>query len=303
MQYNRRQFLQTSGFALGATLLPMQQLLKNFFAPAGEMKLLRNNVGIFTERGGTIAWLIDNQGIVVVDTQFPEQAGHLIEEIRKQSDRTIDLLINTHHHGDHSGGNIAFKGIVNKVVAHQNSKANQERVAKAANREDTQLYPDTTYETTWSQKVGNETITLRYFGPGHTDGDSFIHFENANVVHCGDLLFNRRFPFIDKSSGANIKNWITALKKARKTFDKDTIFVFGHAGDGHPVTGTAADLNAMENYLGSLMKYAKKEIKAGKTKEEFTTAKLEFIPGAPEWRGQGVERSLSAVWEELVEGK
>lgn len=303
MQYNRRQFLQTSGFALGATLLPMQQLLKNFFAPAGEMKLLRNNVGIFTERGGTIAWLIDNQGIVVVDTQFPEQAGHLIEEIRKQSDRTIDLLINTHHHGDHSGGNIAFKGMVNKVVAHQNSKANQERVAKAANREDTQLYPDTTYETTWSQKVGNETITLRYFGPGHTDGDSFIHFENANVVHCGDLLFNRRFPFIDKSSGANIKNWITALKKARKTFDKDTIFVFGHAGDEHPVTGTAADLKAMENYLGSLLKYAKKQIKAGKNKEEFTTAKLEFIPGAPEWRGQGVERSLSAVWEELVEGK
>jgi len=174
---------------------------------------------------------------------------------------------------------------------------------KAANREDTQLYPDTTYETTWSQKVGNETITLRYFGPGHTDGDSFIHFENANVVHCGDLLFNRRVPFIDKSSGANIKNWITALKKARKTFDKDTIFVFGHAGDGHPVTGTSADLNAMENYLGSLLKYAKKEIKAGKTKEEFTTAKLEFIPGAPEWRGQGIERSLSAVWEELVEGK
>ncbi len=303
MQFNRRQFLQTSGFALGATLLPTQHLLKTLFAPAGEMKLLRNNVGIFTERGGTIAWLIDNQGIVVVDTQFPEQAGHLIEEIRKQSDRTIDLLINTHHHGDHSGGNIAFKGMVNKVVAHQNSKANQERVAKAANREDTQLYPDTTYETTWSQKVGNETITLRYFGPGHTDGDSFIHFENANVVHCGDLLFNRRFPYIDKSSGANIKNWITALKKARKAFDKDTIFVFGHAGENHPVTGTMADLKEMENYLGSLLKYAKKEIKAGKTKEEFTAAKLEFIPGAPEWRGQGVERSLSAVWEELVEGK
>lgn len=145
MQFNRRQFLQTSGFALGASLLPSQQLLKNLFAPAGEMKTLRNNVGIFTERGGTIAWMIDNQGIVVVDTQFPDTAVHLIEEIKKQSDRKIDLLINTHHHGDHSGGNIAFKGIVEKVVAHQNSKANQERVAKASNSEDKQLFPDTTY--------------------------------------------------------------------------------------------------------------------------------------------------------------
>ncbi|MDX1940180.1 MAG: MBL fold metallo-hydrolase [Saprospiraceae bacterium] len=303
MQLNRRQFLQTSGFALGASLLPSQELLKNLFAPAGEMKTLRNNVGIFTERGGTIAWMIDNQGIVVVDTQFPDTAPHLIEEIRKQSERKIDLLINTHHHGDHSGGNIAFKGIVEKVVAHQNSKANQERVAKANNSADKQLFPDTTYDTQWSQKVGNETITMRYFGPGHTNGDSFIHFENANVVHCGDLMFNRRFPFIDKTSGANIKNWITALKKARKTFDKDTIFVFGHAGEGFEVTGSMADLKGMENYLSSLLKYAKKEIKAGKTKEQFTTTKLEFIPGAPEWKGQGVERSLTSVWEELVEGK
>ena len=303
MQINRRQFLQTSGFALSASLLPTQTLLKILLAPAGEMKLLRNKMGIFTERGGTIAWMIDKEGIVVVDTQFPDTAPHLIEEIKKQSDRKIDLLINTHHHGDHSGGNIAFKGMVEKVLAHRNSKANQERVAKANNREDTQLYPDTVYDTEWSQKIGNEIITLRYFGPGHTNGDSFIHFENANIVHCGDLMFNRRFPFIDKSSGASIKNWIKALGKAQKAFDKDTIYVFGHAAEGFPVTGTQADLKAMQNYLNKLLKYAQKEIKAGKTKEQFTSAKLEFIPGAPEWKGQGIERSLTAVWEELADKK
>ena len=142
---HRRQFLQTSSFAIGSTLLPaawLQQLL----APAGEMKTLRNNVGIFTERGGTIAWMIDKEGLVVVDTQFPDTAGHLIEEIRKQSQRRVDLLVNTHHHGDHSGGNIVFKDIVNKVVAHKNSRANQERVAIGAKTEDKQLYPDTTAE-------------------------------------------------------------------------------------------------------------------------------------------------------------
>lgn len=303
MPHNRRTFLQTMSFALGATLLPSQVLLKRLFAPAGEMKTLRNNVGIFTERGGTIAWMIDNQGIVVVDTQFPDTAPHLIEEIRKQSARPIDLLINTHHHGDHSGGNIAFKGIANKVVAHQNSKANQERVAKANNTLDKQLLPDTTYDTKWSQKVSNEMITLRYFGAGHTDGDSFIHFENANVVHCGDLMFNRRFPFIDRTAGASIDNWIVALGKARKTFDKDTIFVFGHAGDGFPVTGTREDLNAMQNFLSKLLAYTKQQIKIGKTKEQVIAEKPEVIPGAPEWKGQGLERGLTAAYEELMAGK
>jgi glyoxylase-like metal-dependent hydrolase (beta-lactamase superfamily II) len=306
MHFNRRQFICTSGFALGATLLPAPAGLRpvglqNLLAPAGEMKTLRNNVGIFTERGGTIAWMIDNQGIVVVDTQFPDTAPHLIEEIRKQNERKIDLLINTHHHGDHSGGNIAFKGIVEKVVAHQNSKASQQRVAIANKTEDKQLYPDTTYDGQWSQKVGNETITLRYFGAGHTNGDSFIHFENANVVHCGDLMFNRRFPFVDRSSGANIENWVKALGKAQKTFGKDTIYVFGHAAEGFPVTGTREDLKAMQNYLSRLLKFVKKEIKAGKSKEDILKATA--IPGAPEWKGQGIERSLTAAYEEVVEGR
>ena len=89
------------------------------------MSSIRNNVGLFTERGGTIGWMISENGIVVVDTQFPEQSVHLIDEIKKQSGRKIDLLINTHHHGDHSGGNISFKGITNMLLAHENSRKNQ----------------------------------------------------------------------------------------------------------------------------------------------------------------------------------
>ena len=247
--------------------------------------------------------MIDKEGLVVVDTQFPDTAVHLIEAIRKQNDRRVDLLINTHHHGDHSGGNIAFKGIVDKVVAHKNSKANQERTAIAAKSEDKQLYPDTTFDGTWSQKVGSETLSLHYFGPGHTNGDSFVHFENANVVHCGDLMFNRRFPNIDRAAGASIANWIVALGKARKTFSKDTLYVFGHGAEGLPVTGTEKDLIAMQNYLSKLLKFIKKEIKAGKTKEQILEAKYQVIPGAEEWKGQGIERSLTTAFDELMEGK
>lgn len=283
----------------GIGLLPSQHLLlKKLFPDAGKMTPLRNNVGIYTERGGTIAWMIEEGSVVVVDTQFPDQANNLINEIKERGEKGVDLLINTHHHGDHTGGNIAFKDIAGRVVAHINSRANQMASAKSRGNEDTQLYPGIVFTDEWSDQVGSETITLRYFGPAHTDGDAMIHFENANVVHMGDLMFNRRFPYIDKSAGASISNWIDVLQQARKTFDKDTQFVFGHAGEGYPVTGTLDDLQAMQNYLRSVLKYVKKQMRLGKTVEEITETTT-TIPGAPEWTGRGVERSISSAYMEL----
>lgn len=265
------------------------------------MTLLRNNVGIYTERGGTIGWMIEGEHVVVVDTQFPDQARHLITEIQERGGKGVDLLINTHHHGDHSGGNIAFEGMADRIVAHRNSKENQMASAKNRGNEDQQLYPNILFDTEWQDQIGSETITLRYFGPAHTNGDAMIHFENANVVHMGDLMFNRRFPYIDKSAGASIANWIEVLKKARKTFDKDTLFIFGHAGSNHPVTGTLDDLKAMQNYLRRVLQYVKKEMRKGRRMEEIAQS-TETIPGAPEWTGRGVERSISAAYEELQKG-
>lgn len=295
----RRTFIRQGTLLSGLSLLPSQRLLlTHLFPDAGNMTVLRNNVGIYTERGGTIGWMIEGDAVVVVDTQFPDQANNLISEIRQRGGTGVDLLINTHHHGDHSGGNISFKGLTDRIVAHRNSRKNQEASAKSRNNEDAQLYPNELYDTVWTDSVGSETITLYYFGPGHTDGDSLIHFENANIVHMGDLLFNRRFPFIDKSAGASISNWIDILQNARKTFDKDTLFIFGHAGEDYPLTGNQDDLKAMQNYLHSLLKYVKKEMKKGLSMEDISR-KTESIPGAPEWSGRGVERSISAAYEEL----
>jgi len=296
---SRRSFIKQTA-ALGATsLIPADLFWKSLFQNGYQMKTLRNNIGIFTERGGTIAWMVDKSGIAVVDTQFPEQAGHLIEEIKKKSDRKIDLLVNTHHHGDHSAGNITFKGMVNNVIAHENSMLNQKRVAEGRDALDTQLLPTSTYKKgKVSERVGEERITLRYFGAAHTDGDSFVHFENANIVHTGDLLFNRRAPFIDKSAGANITNWQEVMEKGYKTFDDDTLFVFGHSGNGYDITGTREDLKAFQNYLGKVLEFVKKGAEAGKTKEEL--AKVTEIPGAPEWQG-GQARSVNAAWTELFE--
>jgi len=263
-----------------------------------KMLPLRNNIGYFTERGGTIGWMISKDGIVVVDTQFPEQSQHLIQAIKKQSDKKIDLLINTHHHGDHTSGNIEYKGIASVVLAQENSKKNQMMVAKERSQEAGQLYPDTTFKKDWSKKIGDEVITLTYLGPAHTDGDSITHFENANIAHMGDLIFNRRFPFIDKSAGASVKNWITVLEEAQKIYDNDTKFIFGHADNGYDVVGTKKDLAAFQNYLSKLLEKVQSAIKAGDG--EIEIMKIQTIEGAEEWKGDGIQRSLSAVYEELT---
>ncbi len=299
---NRRNFIQKTTLTLGAfTLLPNGLWAKSSTDSPYKIKEVRGGVNVFTEKGGTIAFLNTSKGMVVVDSQFPEQSQHLIDELKKNSSNPFKLLINTHHHGDHSSGNISFKGLVEHVVAHQNSLMNQKTVAEKQKTEEKQLYPDITFSETWKQKVGKENIKAHYFGAGHTNGDAIIHFENANVAHLGDLLFNRRYPFVDRSAGANVNNWIKVLDKTLNTFDNDTIFVFGHAFDPEKITGNKEDIKAFKDYLEKLLVFVDSELKAGKSKEE--VMKATSVPGVKEWQGDGIVLSLKAAYEELSEVK
>ena len=294
----RRSFIFNTGLTIGALALTQQQLGAHLLAARDyKMKTLRGDIGIFSEKGGTILYMVNNGGIVVVDAQFPDSAGHLIAELKKQSEKPFELLINTHHHGDHTSGNIAFKDLAKHVVAHTNSKINQQASAIKQKKEEQQLYPDITFDDTWKTKVGKEKIKAYYLGAGHTNGDAIIHFEHANIAHMGDLHFNRRHPYIDRSAGANIKSWISVIDRTLSTFDDDTIFVFGHALDPEKVTGNREDLKAFQNYLDKVLTFAEAEFKAGKSKEEFI--KNRSIPGETEWKGDGIERPLTAAYEEV----
>ncbi|RFZ83386.1 MBL fold metallo-hydrolase [Mucilaginibacter terrenus] len=295
----RRQFITQTALTAGALAFLSKSGFANLLAQPGyQVTPLRNNVGIFTEKGGTIAWLVNKEGIVVVDAQFPDTAPHLIAEMQKKSDKPFQWLINTHHHGDHTSGNIAFKGLVKKVAAHANSLTNQKNAAAKGGNDDKQLYPDTTFTDKWKIKHGDESIAAHYFGTGHTNGDAMIHFEHANIVHTGDLVFNRMYPYIDRSAGASCKHWPLALESSLKTFDSKTQYVFGHAFDPVKVTGTAEDLKLMQDFLVKLVAYVESSIKAGKTKEEILAAKS--IPGVTEFQGGGIERGLTAAYEELT---
>ncbi|MBX2933991.1 MAG: MBL fold metallo-hydrolase [Ferruginibacter sp.] len=295
----RRSFIRNSSLTIASlALLDKKSLAAFLAAPAWNIKMLTKNIGIFTEKGGTIAFYLSDEGAVVVDAQFPDSAQHLIDELKKKCEKPFRLLINTHHHGDHTSGNIAFKGLVPHVLAHANSKANQQRVAKEQNKEDKQLLPDQVFTNLWSEKVGKEKISLHYYGAGHTNGDSLVHFEKANILHMGDLVFNRKHPYIDKKAGASISNWIKLLEKTTATFSKKTQYVCGHSGNGYDVLLNKDDLIAFRNYLENVLTFTESEIKAGKSKDEIL--KATEIPGSPEWKGEGIARPLTAAYEELT---
>lgn len=297
----RRHFIRNSVLTAGMLTLSSEELLAKFYADPWKVKMLRNDVGIFTERGGTIGFLLSKKGIVVVDSEFPDQAKHLIADLKIRSEKPFHLLINTHHHTDHTSGNIEFKGLVPHVIGHVNCLTNMKRVAEQQKNTDMQLFQDITFTDTWKTKVGSEKIKAHYFGAAHTNGDAAIHFQHANIAHLGDLVFNRRYAFVDRSAGANIKSWITVLDKVLSTFDSETVFIFGHAFDPEKVTGNKEDIKAMQNYLARLLQFVEGEIKTGKSKEEIIKAKS--IPGVSEWQGDGIERGLTAAYEELTEIK
>ncbi|MGH2647185.1 MAG: MBL fold metallo-hydrolase [Ginsengibacter sp.] len=294
----RRSFIQNSALTFGALSFGNKNLFKIFAYDPWKITMLTDNIGVFTEKGGTIGFHFSKDGITVIDAQFPDTAPHLINELKKRNDQPFRLLINTHHHGDHTSGNIAFKDIVTRVLAHENSLANQKNVAVKNNTEEKQYYPNNTFEKVWEEKAGNEKIALYYFGAAHTNGDAMIHLQHANIVHMGDLVFNRRHPFVDRSAGANIQSWINVLDMATKKFSSKTKLIYGHAEEGYDVTGSKDDLLAFHDYLSNVLKFVGDEMKAGKTKDEIL--KATEIPGSPQWKGDGIQRPLTAAFEELT---
>lgn len=300
---NRREFLLKSALTGVAATLPFHKLIK--MGQESPFTTLRRNVGTYVASGGTIGWLVNNDGIVVIDSQYPDPARNCVSGLEEMSSVAFDMLINTHHHGDHTAGNPVFKEKVKRIVAHNNVPDLQRRAAESRGQEvvDAQVYPDTTYETSWSETIGDETIHLKHYGPAHTGGDTVIYFESANVAHMGDLMFNRAHPFIDRGSGANISNWITTLETVADELPNDAIYIFGHGNSEYGITGDKDDLAVKVNFLTALLEYTRKGIDAGKSKEEL--ADIETLDGFEEFKAPGWRLPLSAnvevAYAELTE--
>ena len=316
LMVTRRQFLVTSSAALAATTFGRFQL----FAQGQQAPLdavfndLRRNTGYFTARGGTIGWLINPSGVVAVDSQFPEPAALCVEGLLKRSGKSeIAALINTHHHGDHTGGNGVFRPKTKQIIGHANvpkymkggydqamARRAQQNPPPATPPPAEPVVPDRTLTDVWEFDHGDERVSIRHHGPAHTGGDVVIYFQKANVAHMGDLMFNRAHPVIDRTNGASIANWTKVLQKVASDLPADTLYIFGHAGQNRPVTGSRADLHHHATYLAALLEYVRGQVKAGKTRDQ-VVASTDVIKGFEDY-GPLVSRPLGPAYDEVTAG-
>ena len=313
---NRRDFLIRSGAAASLGLLGGASALAQTpsAAPASvpvqppppvtEFKSLRRNTGLFTGRGGTIGWLVSPDAVAAIDTQFPETAAIFARDLPGRADRKFDVVVDTHHHGDHTGGNPTLHPLAKAIVAHENVPDLLRARALTDKKELNPLtLPDRTFATDWKLALGDETVSARYLGTGHTKGDIVVTFEKANVVHLGDLLFNRLYPVIDRPGGASVRHWVTVLETIHKEYPADAIFIAGHGNAKFGVTLQRDDVLVFRDYLSALLAHTEAGIKAGQSKAEIQ--KLENMPGFPDFHvppgpANRLPGNLGVAYDELT---
>jgi cyclase len=309
LRITRRRFLTTAGAAVAAASLDRSRPLwaqTTASTPPAQTPTwtpvftpVRRNIGYFTGRGGTIGYLINADGVLVVDSQYPDSAKAFLEGLAERTNhRPVDVLVNTHHHADHTGGNPAFKGVTKTIVAQTRVPALQKQANDVSTTPAEQVYADATFDELWNHVVGDERVHARTFTPAHTGGDIVVYFERANVVHVGDLVWNGLQTFVDRPGGASAVNWIPVCERIASTYPKDAIYLCGHAKKDLSVALAQADVLAMRDYLTALVEHVRHEMAAGKSRDEIvsSTAPLAGF----EARGPLTKRALEGTYDELA---
>jgi cyclase len=230
------------------------------------------NVYVLEGAGGNIAAVIDAEGIAIVDDQFAPLAPKIKAALAGLSQKPVRFVLNTHWHGDHTGGNAVFAETA-AILAQANVRKRLERggetpfskippATKAA-------LPVVTFEEGLTLYWGDDEIRMQHLRPAHTDGDSAVFFTKANVVHLGDTFFAGGFPFVDFASGGSLRGELAMLEELLPRLDEQVKIIPGHG----PVSGKK-DLQEYVAMLRETFAVVDAARKAGKTAEQMKKEKL-----------------------------
>jgi cyclase len=207
-------------------------------SPDVETMLAAGRVSCLFNKGGNIGVLATPEGALMVDSQFADVAGENEAAVRELCPRGPVYLVNTHWHGDHTGGNAHFAGMA-QLFSHTNVRRRLAGDPTIAGRRMEDLpsaaLPTMTFERGLRIYLGGEEVRLMHIAPGHTDGDSVVHFVQSNVIHMGDAYNDAGYPFIDLTSGGSVDGLIATIKDVLEWAPSDARFIPGHGR----VTGVA----------------------------------------------------------------
>lgn len=236
---------------------------------------LGNGIFMLQGRGGNIGVLAGPDGVFVIDSQYADMSAANLAEIQAIAGANPTFLVNTHWHGDHTGGNVAFNEAGAMIFAHENVRArvstdqtrvrNGEESVTAASP--VAAWPIVTFPEAMTLHLNGQTIRLMHLPGAHTDGDTAVYFEEANVVHMGDVMFSGMFPYIDRSSGGTLDGYIAALDAAYDMTNEETVII-----PGHGKVSARADIKALADVLRESKAAVAALVAEGMTAEEVITA-------------------------------
>src|SRR5579864_4384487 len=301
-EVSRRQFLISSGVAVVAACLAPARLfsqqglvemaLKESATTKITVQTLRRNISVLLGPGGNIAVLTGPDGKLLVDAEVVTARSNVAAALANINADPIKQLINTHWHFDHTGGNEWVHQAGASILAHENTRKH----LSVDTRVEGWVYtfpaapagaiPTTVFEDEHTVHANGSTLALKHYSPAHTDSDISVHFTEADVLHTGDTLWNRNYPFVDYSTGGSIDGQIRAAEWNVKKASATTVVI-----PGHGAVGGKADLMLFRDVLVEAREKVAKLKKQGRTLEEVITAK----PTAPydaEW-GQSFQSPKS----------
>jgi len=302
----RRTFVQHAGLVAAAGLVPRIARGQNQVAPIFKANALGDDAWMITERGGNVLLVATDDGPILVDAKVATGGPPLRAKVIELAGNAPKFLINTHHHADHVGGNYAFKDA--EILAHEKLEPRladtlSNRIMPAlidASGPDgpaltltvDDFAADRSIGETGELAFGGRMISMRHFGPGHTDNDLVVYLPDMKLVHTGDLVFHRLHPFIDLPGGATTRGWEKSVQRIIDMIDDDTKVIPGH--------GELTDRGGLEEqivYFKTMRAFVEERIAAGDDRETIAAAT------PPKYGDYGFERlqarTLGTMYDEL----
>ena len=218
------------------------------------MTQVRDNLYLLSGGGGNTAAFVTSDAVVVVDAKNPGWGQPILDKIRELTPKPVTMLINTHTHGDHVGGNKEFPATV-EVIVQENTQANMQRMDVPSDR---------AFADRMTIGSGADAVELYYFGPGHTNGDAFVVFPALRTVHAGDIFARKAVPLVDPNNGGSVLHYAESIAKAYAGIANVDTIIAGH--DPQPLEWS--ELAMYVEFNQDFLAWAQAQLQAGKTPEQ-----------------------------------
>ena len=230
-----------------------------------EVQKIKDNLFVLTGGGGNTAVFVQANGVTVVDTKNPGWGQPILAKIKELTNKPVTTIINTHTHGDHVSGNVAFPAAV-QIVTHSNTRQNMDKMKIFGESKGAGL-PTRAFSDYQVLGTGNDRVELRYFGRGHTNGDAWVFFPALRVVHAGDIFPGKQVPILDGNNGGSGFEMPRTLSLAHSMLgDVDTII------PGHSTLMRPADLKEWAEFNDDFLNAVRDGKTAGRTAAEIASA-------------------------------